>query len=320
MAKTEIMEEVSPKQLRNHQFDNYWAGDLTRRVYLLRRQRKAILENCRRIAVVGASSDPNSPSYIAIEKLLGLGLEIIPVFADRESFLGLRCFRTLRDVPAKIDIVQVYPNDDIDFIDLARAAVDKGVTTFWIEQGVAASRQVEDILANGRVQLVEYESLETEYLKHIPFPAAPSATPRKDRKATKVKERMSKNPATVKPDDGLKDAIWKMERGRFRHLPVVDEKDKLIGMLTDRDIRLIRPSLAFVKREEADVQLWSIAVQQAAVFDPVRVKPESSLKEAADMMLRWYVGGLPVVDDHEKVVGMITYTDILREFVGREES
>jgi acetoin utilization protein AcuB len=320
MAKNEIIEEVSPKQLRNQQFDNYWAGDLTRRVYLLRRQRKAILENCRRIAVVGASSDPNSPSYIAIEKLLGLGLEIIPVFADRESFLGLRCFRTLRDVPAKIDIVQVYPNDDIDIVELARAAADKGVTTFWIEQGVAASRQVEDILVNGRVQLVEYESLEAEYLKHVRFPAAPSATPRKDRKATKVKERMSKNPATVKPDDGLKDAIWKMERGHFRHLPVVDEKEKLIGMLTDRDIRLIRPSLAFVKKEEADVQLWSIAVQQAAVFDPVRVKPESSLKEAADMMLRWYVGGLPVVNDHENVVGMITYTDILREFVGREES
>ena len=56
MAKNEIIEELSPKQLRNHQFDNYWAGDLTRRVYLLRRQRKAILENCRRIAVVGASS------------------------------------------------------------------------------------------------------------------------------------------------------------------------------------------------------------------------------------------------------------------------
>lgn len=320
MAKTEIMEEVSPKQLRNQQFGNYWAGDLARRVYLLRRQRKAILENCRRIAVVGASSDPNSPSYIAIEKLLGLGLEIIPVFADRESFLGLRCFRTLRDVPAKIDIVQVYPDDDIDFVELARAAVDKGVTTFWIEQGVAASREVEDILVSGHVQLVEYESLEAEYLKHVPFTTAPSATVRKDRKATKVKERMSKNPATVKPDDGLKDAIWKMERGHFRHLPVVDEKDKLIGMLTDRDIRLIRPSLAFVKKEEADVQIWSIAVQQAAVFDPVRVKPENSLKEAADMMLRWHVGGLPVVDDHENVVGVITYTDILREFVGREEN
>lgn len=320
MDRTEVRENRSPEQMRTQQFEKYWAGDLARRVYLLRRQRKAILENCRRIAVVGASSDPNSPSYVAIEKLLGLGLEIIPVFADRESFLGLRCFRTLRDVPAKIDIVQVYPNDNIDFVELARAAVDKGVATFWIEQGVAASREVEDILVSGRVQLVEYESLESEYLKHVPFATGPSANARKDRKATKVKERMSKNPATVKPDDGLKDAIWKMERGHFRHLPVVDEKDKLIGMLTDRDIRLIRPSLAFVRKEEADVQLWSIAVQQAAVFDPVRVKPENSLKEAADMMLRWHVGGLPVVDDHEKVVGMITYTDILREFVGREEN
>jgi len=319
MAMTEISEERSPKQMRNQQFDQYWAGDLARRVYLLRRQRKAILENCRRIAVVGASSDPNSASYIAIEKLLGLGLEIIPIFADRESLLGLRCFRSLRDVPTKIDIVQVYPNDDINFVELARAAVDKGVATFWIEQGVAASRAVEDILVNGRVQLVEYESLEAEYLKHIPFPTAPSAMPRKHRKATKVKERMSKNPATAKAEDGLKDAIWKMERGHFRHLPVVDDNEKLIGMLTDRDIRLMQPSPAFVKKEEASVQLWSIAVQQAAVFDPVRVKSETSLKEAADLMLRWHVGGLPVVDDHENVVGVITYTDILREFVGREE-
>jgi CBS domain-containing protein len=90
-------------------------------------------------------------------------------------------------------------------------------------------------------------------------------------------------------------------------------------MLTDRDIRLIRPSLAFVSKEEAATQLWSIAVRQAAVFDPVSVKPETTLKEAAEMMLRWHVGGLPVVDEHDQVVGMITYTDILREFVGRDE-
>jgi CBS domain-containing protein len=319
MAVTQTkVQEVSPAELQHKQIARYWAGDLARRVYLFRRQHKAILENCRRIAVVGASSDPNSPSYIAIERLLGLGLEIVPVSTDRESYLGVRCFRTLREVQGKIDIVEVYPSHDTDFVELARAAVDKGVNTFWIEQGVAGSREVEDILANGHVQLVEYESLETEYMKHVPFPAAPLSVARKDRKATKVKQRMSKNPAMVKPDDALKDAIWKMDHGHFRHLPVVDEKDKLIGMLTDRDIRLIRPSLAFLNKEEADVQLWSIAVQQAAVFDPVRVKPETSLKEAADLMLRWHVGGLPVVDDHENVVGMITYTDLLREFVGQE--
>lgn len=317
MSSGEMQSEITPEQIRHQQIANYWAGDLSRRVYLLRRQRKAILENCRRIAVAGVSADPNDPSFVSIERLLGLSLEIIPIFADRESFLGLRCYRTLRDVPGRIDIVLVYPHQDIDFIDLAHAAVDRGVSTFWIE--AAAPREVEDILAAGRVQLVEYENLEREYLKHIPVAVSGAVSGRRDKKAAKVKERMSKHPATVKPHDSLKDAIWKMEHGRFRHLPVVEDNGKLIGILTDRDIRLIRPSLAFVNKDDAAVQLWSIAVQQAAVFDPVSVKPETTLKEAAELMLRWHVGGLPVVDDHEKVVGMITYTDILREFVGREE-
>ena len=312
--------ETSVAELRQEQIDHYWAGDLSRRVYLFRRQRKAILENCRKIAVVGASSDPNSPSFISIERLLGMGLEIIPVFPGRESLLGLHCYTRLRDVPGKLDVVQVYPNEGIDYEELAREAVSKDVNTFWLEPGLSASKEVEDILISGRVYLVEYESLEVEYLKHMPFPTGAAPQSRKDRKAVKVKEQMSRNPVTVKPEDGLKDAIWKMEHGQFRHLPVIDENGKLLGILTDRDVRLIRPSLAFVDKEDAATQLWSIAVQQAAAFDPVSVKPETALKEAAEMMLRWHVGGLPVVDDHDKVVGMITYTDILREFISRENN
>jgi CBS domain-containing protein len=315
---TEIRAETSPTQRRQELIEQYWAGDMARKVYLLRRQRKAILEHCRRIAVVVASADPDSESYVAMEKLLGLGLEIIPIFPGRESFLGLRCYARLRDVPGKIDVVQVYPDGEISLGDLAREAVDRGVATFWIEKGMAASKEVEDILSNGRVQLVEYESLEAEYLKHTPVMAS-SAPMRKEKKAVKVKERMTKNPTSVTPEEALKDAVWKMERGHFRHLPVVDNDGKLIGMLSDRDIRLIRPSLAFVGKEDAMVQLWSLAVQQAAVFDPISVKPETTLKEAAELMMRWHVGGLPVVDEREKVVGMVTYTDMLREFVGRDE-
>jgi acetoin utilization protein AcuB len=319
MSETHSTEAISAMQLRQKEIQKYWAGDLARRVYLLRRQRKAILESCRRIAVVGASSDPDSPSFVSIEKLLGLGLEVIPVFPGRESLLGLRCYARLKDVPGKIDVVEVYPNERIDFVELAKEAVQKQVSTLWIEQGVAASREIEQILSDGKVQLVEYENLVSEYIKHTPMTIAPSRT-RREKKAAKVKERMSRNPATVKPEDGIKDALWKMERGHFRHLPVVDDSGKLIGMLSDRDIRLIRPSLVFVNKDDANVQLWSISVQQAAVFDPIKVRPETTLKEAADLMLRWHVGGLPVIDDQDKLVGMITYTDILREFVGREES
>lgn len=311
--------EATPTELRDEQIELYWVGDLARRTYLYRRQRKAVLESCRRIAVVGASADPNSPIFISMEKLLGMGLEIVPVFPGRESLLGLRCYGKLSEIPGRLDIVQVYPSDGVDYEALAREAVAKGVNTFWLEPGLAASKPVEDILVNGHVHLVEYENLETEYLKHTPMAVGVPAA-RKDRKATKVRERMTRNPATAKPDDGLKDAMWKMEHGHFRHLPVVDEQGKLIGMLSDRDVRQIKPSLAFTSKEEAAVQLWSISVQQAAVFDPVSVKPDMSLKEAAELMLRWHVGGLPVVEDHDRLVGMLTYTDILREFVGREDS
>jgi CBS domain-containing protein/predicted CoA-binding protein len=311
--------ETSPTQLRQEQIKKYWSGDMARKVYLLRRQRKAILEHCQRIAVVGANADPDSDSYIAIERLLGLGLEIIPIFAGRESLLGLRCYARLRDVPGKIDIVQVYPNSGVNLVEIAQEAVDKGVSTFWVEKGLAASQEVEEILSNGRVQLVEYESLETEYLKHTPMMAG-ALPARKEKKAVKVKERMTRNPTAVTPEDALKDAIGKMERGHFRHLPVVDNAGKLIGMLSDRDIRLIRPSLAFMAKEDAMVQLQSLTVQQAAVFDPIFVKPETTLKEAAELMLRWQVGGLPVADDKDKLIGIITYTDLLRDCVGSQQN
>lgn len=320
MAVANGMEELSPAALREEQLHRYWAGDLSRKAYFFRRQRKVILENCRRVAVLGASTDPNSASFVGVEKLLGMGLEIIPVFADRESFLGLRCYRSLRDVPGKVDVVQVFPDVRVDYEELARDAVSKQVHTLWFEPGLAAAKEVEAILAEGRVHLVEYESLEIEYPKHVPFASGrPSRPARRDRKAVKVKERMSKNPVTVKPEDAIQEAIVKMERGRFRHLPVVDDGGKLIGMLSDRDVRLVRPSLALVDKEDVSIQLASLAVRQAAMFDPVKVTPEMTLKQAAELMLQWQVGGLPVVDGTDRVTGIITYTDLLRELVGREE-
>ena len=118
--------------------------------------------------------------------------------------------------------------------------MDKGVSTLWIEKGMAASKEVEDILSNGRVQLVEYESLETEYLKHTSMIA--SAPPMRKEKSCKGQGEDDQEPTAVRPEEALKDAVSKMERGHFRHLPVVDNDGKLIGMLSDHDIRLIRPS------------------------------------------------------------------------------
>jgi CBS-domain-containing membrane protein len=130
----------------------------------------------------------------------------------------------------------------------------------------------------------------------------------------KVRERMTRRPVTAKLNESLKEAMDKMANGNFRHLPVVDERGKLLGIISDRDIRLLQPSLAFVSEEEAAVQLASAAVCQGTAFDPVTIHPEALLERAASQMLRSNVSALPVVDDGKYLVGIITTTDLLREF------
>jgi CBS domain-containing protein len=53
------------------------------------------------------------------------------------------------------------------------------------------------------------------------------------------------------------------------------------------------------------------------VFNPVTIDPEGSIEAAAELMLHWGVGALPVVKDRDVLVGIITYTDLLRELVAR---
>jgi len=134
----------------------------------LQRQKKSLLAKCRRIAVVGPSPDPNSESYLSVEKFLGLGLEVIPVLPGCQDYLGLPCYDRLRDVPGDVDIVQFYPRDGWNFPALARAAVGKGAKLFWVEGGTA-DPEIKEILTAGGVQLVEHESLEEEFVTHFLF-------------------------------------------------------------------------------------------------------------------------------------------------------
>jgi hypothetical protein len=73
MDASETDEHNAALRHRQEQIQKYWAGDLSRQLYRLRRQRKAFLENCRRIAVVGVNTDAESASFVAIERSLGMG-------------------------------------------------------------------------------------------------------------------------------------------------------------------------------------------------------------------------------------------------------
>jgi CBS domain-containing protein len=286
--------------------------------YLLKRQRKSILQECRTIAVIGASPDPQSTSYVQIEKLLGFGLAIHPILPGCRRFLGITCYDNLTSVPGSIDIVLVFPNHQLDLHEIASQACEKGVGAFWVEEE-DLNAETKLLLAQANVQIVEHESLTAGYARHFPFVAGPAGPSRPKQRKT-VAESMSRHPVTLQRTDKVEEALERMKVGHFRHLPVVDEEGRLIGILSDRDLRLILPHLAFGSSADTDRQIRSTPVEQVAFFDPVTVSPEDTLERAAGTMLRWNVGALPVVRNENALTGIITYTDILREFVARGES
>jgi acetoin utilization protein AcuB len=112
---------------------------------------------------------------------------------------------------------------------------------------------------------------------------------------------MSKNPATASPKDTLAEADAKMHSGNFRHLPIVD-KGKLVGMLSDHDVR------------QHQGHLKDTRVTGAMTDSAITVSPDTSMEEAAEIMLERKISGLPVVDN-EQLVGIITTTDLLGAFL-----
>lgn len=129
-----------------------------------------------------------------------------------------------------------------------------------------------------------------------------------------VKRWMTKKPVTVDSSATVAEA-WRLMRGkRIRHLPV-REGSKMVGILSDRDIRLAFPASAPDMDAAERRALWDrLRVWQIMTRVVVVVPPEAPMERAATMLLRYKVGGLPVMADG-RLVGIITETDFLRAFV-----
>ncbi len=123
-----------------------------------------------------------------------------------------------------------------------------------------------------------------------------------------VKERMTRQPLTVRPETSVSEAGALLARHRIRHLPVVEEGGALVGMFTDRDYR----STAASNRE-------GVPVGEVMTRGVITVGPETQVHEAAKLMVAHRIGGLPVVKGGE-LVGIITETDLLRAFVELAEA
>lgn len=117
-----------------------------------------------------------------------------------------------------------------------------------------------------------------------------------------VRDLMSTALITMKPDETLGSAEYEMKLASIRHIPIVDDRNKLVGMVSNRDI--LR---ALGKAEGETVTMGDIMSQSL-----YRVNEDAAAREAAAMILENKIGALPVIGDSGQLVGLVTETDFVR--------
>ena len=130
-----------------------------------------------------------------------------------------------------------------------------------------------------------------------------------------VKDRMTPNPVTITSTTSFPEAFQIIRERRIRHLPVVDRKGKLKGIVALTDLLRASPSQATTLSVfEMNYLLANLHVQEVMTSPPITVPEDVPLEEAARIMVENKIGCLPVMRDG-KLQGMITETDIFETFV-----
>jgi acetoin utilization protein AcuB len=117
---------------------------------------------------------------------------------------------------------------------------------------------------------------------------------------------------TIGADTAARDAAELMRARQVRHLLVTDARGRLLGIVTDRDLRQVIFDPAIQERlGELPAVLESLPVRDVMTWGAVTVTPQTDLRAAARMMHERKLGALPVVDDG-RVVGILTEHDVLQ--------
>ena len=119
------------------------------------RSPQEVLAGARIIAVVGASRDPNKPGGSVPAGLQHRGFRIIPINPFADTLFGERVYRSLLDVPEKIDLVDVF-RPSVDAPDIARQAVEVGARALWLQLDIR-STEARRIAEDAGLEFVEDE-------------------------------------------------------------------------------------------------------------------------------------------------------------------
>lgn len=130
-----------------------------------------------------------------------------------------------------------------------------------------------------------------------------------------VEDWMNQDVVTIEVDDSMLNAIRILEERNIRHLPVL-RKGKLVGIVTDRDLKKAAPSDATtLATYEIPYLTDKIKVEEVMTRNPATVPFNYTVEEAAEILLSRKISGLPVVDRDGTLVGIITQTDIFKVLI-----
>ena len=132
---------------------------------------------------------------------------------------------------------------------------------------------------------------------------------------TRVRDVMSRKMVTISESDTLSTVEDIMTLGHVRHMPVVSA-GKLVGVVSERD--LLRASLSNLTEfasEERRAFLHVVEIARVMSAPPIVIDVDASIEEAARVMAEHKIGCLPVMEN-ERLLGLVTETDVLRFFAG----
>lgn len=124
-----------------------------------------------------------------------------------------------------------------------------------------------------------------------------------------IRGRMTREVVTISPARTLLEALKLTRSHRIRHLPVVEGR-RLVGIVSDRDLRLALPALGAAPEPERRRLLETTRVASVMVRDPITTTPDTPLEEAARLMYVHRIGCLPV-EEQGTLVGIVTESDVL---------
>lgn len=130
-----------------------------------------------------------------------------------------------------------------------------------------------------------------------------------------VKNWMSKEVVTVDANDSMQNAIYILQEQNIKKLPVM-EKGQIVGIITDRDLKKASPSDATtLDMHELLFLISKIKVKDLMTKPVYTVPPDYTVEEAAAILLEKRISGLPVIDKNNRLIGIITRSDLFRVII-----